>query len=310
MAIAWLCASVGAPVTIAQHGAHLHASGYCILPQPVISAESVGTARRLCHTTLQRLLHEAEAAGCDPIEQMYIFDKVCHRQRNRWDLLIDADSEPAWQGLITAAIEAATPIIREAQGDAFSGLVPLMSGAVVSRPGARVQRFHCDATHSHFEAARLDPSHRIYNIFVPLVDIEEDGDGTMFWPVPCLEESTRALAKHILDSPDSCLDPNAIDAPSTAAGGLIIFDYRTIHRGLANPDETGRERPVAYVAVASGGAFDGYNFPKASMRDVSREQLQRLPFWNQGKAACDSLDYYTEIEGADEFAVLREDGDA
>ena len=64
------------------------------------------------------------------------------------------------------------------------------------------------------------------------------------------------------------------------------------------------------MAVASGGAFDGYNFPKASMRDVSREQLQRLPFWNQGKAACDSLDYYTEIEGADEFAVLREDGDA
>ena len=46
----------------------------------------------------------------------------------------------------------------------------------VSRAGARVQRFHVDATHSHFEAARANPSIRMYSVFIPLVDICEDGE--------------------------------------------------------------------------------------------------------------------------------------
>ena len=112
-----------------------------------------------------------DAIGCDPIEQQYVFSEICHRQRNRWDMRLPT-SDPAWAQLGDAAVAAATPVIREAQGAAaFRGVLPLMSGVVVSRPGARVQRFHVDATHSHFAAAEADPTHRIYNIFVPLVDV-------------------------------------------------------------------------------------------------------------------------------------------
>lgn len=283
--------------------AMLRTRGYAVVSEPIITAERIDDCITLCHSTLERQLADVEAAGCDPIEQMYRFNSICHRQRNRWDLSIPREASTSWAALIDAVMDAATPIIREAQGPAFTGVAPLMSGAVISRAGARVQRFHVDATHSHFESSQANPSSHIYNVFCPLVDISEDGDGTMFWPAPALGESSRALAKHMLDAPDSTLDTSALDAPATPAGGLVIFDYRTIHRGLANAEVGGRERPVAYVACATGGAEDEHNFPRTAIGDISLERARALPFWNRGHAAQDKLDYYTEIEGDDPFGL-------
>jgi hypothetical protein len=287
------------------HAAMLRTRGYAVVTQPVATAEQIDDCAMLCHDTLERYLADVKAAGIDPIEQMYRFDSICHRQRNRWDLLIPREQSGSWAALVDATLAAVTPIIREAQGPAFTKVVPLMSGAVVSRPGARVQRFHVDAAHAHFEVARASSAVRMYNVFVPLVDISEDGDGTMFWPAPVLGESSRALAKHILGSPDSTLDASALVAPQTPAGGLVIFDYRTIHRGLANPEVGGRERPVAYVACATGGARDDHNFPQTAIGDISLERAQALPFWNLGNAAQDRLEYYTEIEGEHPFDLPR-----
>ena len=53
-----------------------------------------------------------------------------------------------------------------------------------------------------------------------------------------------------------------LEAPACRAGGIIVYDYRTIHRGLPNDLEGGRERAVAYVICATGGAEEGYNFPE------------------------------------------------
>jgi hypothetical protein len=33
---------------------------------------------------------------------------------------------------------------------------------------------------------QADASHRLYNVFIPLVDLIEDGDGTEFWAVRML----------------------------------------------------------------------------------------------------------------------------
>ena len=277
--------------------------GFTVMPEPAVSAELVHEAAALCHSTLEQRLAEVKTAGCDPIEQMYRFNSICHRQRNRWDLSIPPEVAEEWGALVDCAMDAATPIIREAQGSSFAGLDWQMSGAVISRPGARVQRFHVDAKHAHFEAAKADPATRIYGIFIPLVDIADHGDGTMFWPAPVLEESTRALARHMMGAPDSTLDPSALEAPATAAGGLIIYDYRTIHRGLPNEAVGGRERPVAYVVCASGGACDTHNFPQTAIGEMGSERARSLPYWNCGKVACDALDYYTEIEGDDAFSL-------
>jgi hypothetical protein len=57
-----------------------------------------------------------------------------------------------------------------------------------------------------------------------------------------------------------------IQSPACRAGGMILYDYRTIHRGAPNPEVGGRERPVAYVLVSvPGGGRDTYNFPESSV---------------------------------------------
>jgi|NorSeaMetagenome_1021524.scaffolds.fasta_scaffold143816_2 hypothetical protein len=56
----------------------------------------------------------------------------------------------------------------------------------------QVQRFHCDATHDLFADAKADDSHRLYNVFIPLVDLIENGDGTEFWEVGYIRMHTLA----------------------------------------------------------------------------------------------------------------------
>jgi ectoine hydroxylase-related dioxygenase (phytanoyl-CoA dioxygenase family) len=52
----------------------------------------------------------------------------------------------------------------------------------VSRPGAAAQRPHADASLDHYARAAAAPRHALFNVFVPLVDLAEGGDGTQFWP--------------------------------------------------------------------------------------------------------------------------------
>ena len=47
----------------------------------------------------------------------------------------------------------------------------------------------------HLQLAGLNPGHRLFNVFVPLVDLAEGGDGTQIWPGSHLDR-TRAAAYH------------------------------------------------------------------------------------------------------------------
>lgn len=64
---------------------------------------------------------------------------------------------------------------------------------------------------------------------------------------------------------------------------MILYDYRTMHRGAPNPEVGGRERPVAYVLVSvPGGGRDTYNFPESSIfGDVSLDTLSDFPFFRE-----------------------------
>ena len=45
-----------------------------------------------------------------------------------------------------------------------------------------------------------------------------------------------------------------IPTPNPTLGGLVVFDFRLMHRGL--PNDTPHARPVAYAVVGRGGARD------------------------------------------------------
>ena len=135
----------------------------------------------------------------------------------------------------------------------------LMTGAIVSRPGAIEQRFHADADNWHFFWSTLLPRHRIYNIFIPLCDIDADSCGTQFWPGSHLGLTRKQKYRTAMER-SGCIenDPaamRAMDAPACPAGGLIVADFRTLHRGLPNRGEA-NPRPIAYAIVGTGGAKD------------------------------------------------------
>ena len=60
--------------------------------------------------------------------------------------------------------------------------------------------------------------------------------------------------------------------PSLDAGDLLLYDYRIVHHGVANPGP--HHRPVYYSAWADPlGEGDGYNFPRRSLAELERNSL-------------------------------------
>ena len=103
-------------------------------------------------------------------------------------------------------------------------------------PGATAQKLHADGPPS---------SSGLYTVFVPLVDVPKDGDGTAFWPgshasPSCLRAAAAFNAARFRGSASRLRE---LVAPGVARGSLLAFDYRVLHAG--NP--CARHRPVAYL---------------------------------------------------------------
>ena len=68
-----------------------------------------------------------------------------------------------------------------------------------------------------------------------------------------------------------------LEAPAALAGQPLVFDYRVLHRGLANPS---RERAVAYLVLATDGAYDGQNFCQMSLNDALPAHVEQMCLWS------------------------------
>ena len=172
-----------------------------------LSPSLVEEARHSCNTTFERLMNGVSEIGIDPTEQAYRFAEIAARHRLRWDIRPSGPSP--WTHVVDEGVSAVLPIIERLHAlpphpddGWFAGLTSAMRhflpvhpvidqrGAIMSLPGAKAQRFHADAPDTHFRLAKLNPRHRLFNVFIPLVDIKRDDDGTQFWPRSHLE-STR-----------------------------------------------------------------------------------------------------------------------
>lgn len=211
------------------------------------------------------------------INYRYLFSDICHRQRARWD--IKMPNSPAWIEFCTTAVELATPVLQEFSSS--KRLRFITSGVVVSHPGAEEQVFHADG-----EAG-------LFNVFVPLVDIDASSDGTQFWPGSQVRPAPSAEDALAL-SQDSRSIAQMV-APACDAGGLLLFDYRVTHRGLPNGRSVkftqgkkkkkkpgfvskaskGRERAIAYIVVATDETASDSNFPPNSVFDADPDVKQK-----------------------------------
>ena len=231
----------------------LRTNGFAVLPDEAsVRPKLVKAARAETNSRLELLLNAVGAAGLDAEEMHYSFTEICHRAPLRWDLRMPEESAPAFNDLCQEAFQQSTPALRQLTGCEAPRLV--MSGAVVSRAGAKSQHVHTDGDDSG-----------LFTIFIPLVDIPPESDGTSFLPGSHIESDVLVRAA-MSEAGVMELDPATMAkmvSPACPAGGLLCFDYRTVHRGRAND---GRERAVAYIVVATEeGVTDDVNFHTMSL---------------------------------------------
>ena len=270
--IATATAALSPPLNL-RHATELRDRGYTVIPDAGISADLVKDARFAVASEFSRLLDNLEELGIDPVESSYAFKELDKRHANRWSVR-PTQAESAWTRLVDSAVAAASPVVEtlhaELPPSADDGLLPEFTspmarsvlggasrllpstpkvdqiGAIVSRPGAGPQRFHADAGDTHLQLARLSPRHRLFNVFCPLVDLEEGGDGTMLWPASHLERKRLEYDVYCADTCRSYLlerDERAMAemaVPACPAGGLL--DLRL---PAAAPRHAEHERPRA-----------------------------------------------------------------
>lgn len=262
------------------HAIELRDQGYTVLPRAA-AEPLIAEARVQVSSHAARLRDMVEELGLNPTEDSYAFAELDKRHRLRWSLQAPPSCN-AWTEVVDCAVVQASAVIQtmhmlpenaDDASHAWTGWLPTLpavthTGAIISGDGAKAQVFHADAGELHLKLSRLSTRHRLFNVFVPLVDVAEGGDGTMLWPRSHLMR-TRAVAYHEALGRSARLEDDAavmseMVVPGCPAGGVIIFDFRLLHRG--QPNRTGRERPMAHAILSTGFAFDQKGTPSSSLR--------------------------------------------
>jgi len=120
-------------------------------------------------------------------------------------------------------------------------------GLIVNMPNSEDQSWHRDGPHLFQKAL---PAHS-FTVFVPLVDFTPENGSTEF--IPGSNSYERKL-----DGTDVQAETMT---PLPKRGDITLFDFRTLHRGVAN--SSSHVRPAVYfVAAKAWYRDDGNAFPK------------------------------------------------
>ena len=220
-------------------------NGACVLRRPApIAAELLERCRADARPRLDRLLGLAAEASegtgmCEALRFQELYSRA--PWECRFDVTVPrgppetTKGAALWQALLAAIDPLVRPVL--AASGLFGGedeLCVEAVGYVLSMPGAPGQVWHPDS----------EQKVGLVNAFVPLVPLSDANGPTAL-----------ALGSH--RSPRPCCP--CVVRPLLAAGEVLLFDWRTWHRGCANRSPA--DRPVAYVTYARRGV-DGASYKR------------------------------------------------
>ena len=183
-----------------------------------------------------------------------------HLAPGRLDLLMPAFATPPFRFLHARApwVEAARSLL----GDDCS----LFTGGVLfNEPGAGAGNVHLDGDHL-LEApppGTAAPPPHCLTVFIPLIDVDGEMNGTALWPRSHHGDGwapTEAGAHRSTETAATAATHrgNAV-APALRAGDALLFDFRLLHRALANG--IGVVRPMIYLILSRRWFRDCDNWP-------------------------------------------------
>ena len=247
----------------AAHAAQsLIVNGFVALRGPIVPEANVTMCAEAIYDRLDALLSSACQRGMDIDAGLLRFNEVCKRHTSaRYDLRLplgrptdlvptdaaDVPGSETWCQVHQLVDRVVRPILQEAfsydrapyEDWAFDAWASEVAGCVLSMPGCGAQASHADGT-----------SPALVNAFVPLVAVDAR-NGTELMPSSHLD--TLAMPSDAL----AALPGSVV--PTLKPGELLLFCYRTVHRGL--PNKAGAPRPVLYFTYGADGAVDNHNFP-------------------------------------------------
>jgi hypothetical protein len=187
------------------------------------------------------------------------FREIVMRSPGRYELsLLHSMQAPACVEHLKHNLLAIVPLLLE--GCTWDDVSIINLSLVVSTPGSPVQPWHADGGHVNLQ--KHLPCH-VLNVFVPLHDIALELGPTEIRPGT--HYHTRNLAPMMMAA--ACrktLRPRV--APILSATDVLIFDYRVLHRGLAN-STANQNRTFLVLTVAKPWFKDILNFPSKSLDD-------------------------------------------
>eukprot|EP00566_Odontella_aurita_P001452 CAMPEP_0113536336 /NCGR_PEP_ID=MMETSP0015_2-20120614/6194_1 /TAXON_ID=2838 /ORGANISM="Odontella" /LENGTH=372 /DNA_ID=CAMNT_0000435669 /DNA_START=72 /DNA_END=1187 /DNA_ORIENTATION=- /assembly_acc=CAM_ASM_000160 len=117
------------------------------------------------------------------------------------------------------------------------------SGFLINEPGSEAQEWHRDG-----------PDEGYINAFVPLVDLRESLGPTSLIPDTHLNQVHLSEYSHTI-------------MPLLKLGEVLLFDYRTLHRGQGNTSKSS-SRPLGYAVFSrnhgASSRGDVHNFPAST----------------------------------------------
>jgi hypothetical protein len=221
------------------------------LAEPLVSAELCERCADDAVLQCERLLREvSRRMGINVFEKRFYTAEICHRVDAglRYDMRVDLPgADPCWRALRDASARLALPVIARSGllGERAAAIHVDMQGCVTSFPSACDQHFHPDG-------AQMG----LVNCFVPLIDVDNRNGSTELKPATHLMDGTR-------------VERTAGVTSNMRRGSVLLFDFRTHHRGRAHM-KSDTPRPVAYTVFGAPGVHDTHNFgPNDSLWDMA-----------------------------------------
>ena len=193
------------------------------------------------------------------------FKEIMARDDNRFDVRLDCGFHDKNNNICQRLGRTDGGWIPVVQSLLGKDCTLIRCGCVLSLPGTNVQYWHSDGVHigtsstwDHPDGAA--PVHAIC-VFVPLIDLTESTGYTEFWA------GSHHYSKLLSKKGNQALPGGTKGIMKRTS--CLLYDYRTIHRGMPNTSEV--VRPVCYfLYVKAGFEFvEDQNFTEQSVMEES-----------------------------------------
>ena len=234
----------------------------------LVDQHTCDNANQAAFTRVTELHNRIESrGGLDPhgIDQPYRFAEIVCRDDGgrRFDVPIPwfggdgncddigtpltSTEKNAFKDLHLAIDEIVKPVMNAmwSQDSNVDASFVTAAGFLMNKPGSQAQNWHRDG-----------PNEGFIDCFVPLIDLNESVGPTQ------IQTKTHTSNTSVEE-----VNINAV-TPLLAKGNVLLFDYRTIHRGLGNRSES-TTRTLAYAVSRKkekgslSNLGDIHNFPAA-----------------------------------------------